>query len=110
MSERSSASVADDAAPAVSAEVRRFRKKPVEIEAMYFSGRNGARIASWCGGRYRSEDKPSDPFDTAHFVDIPTLEGVMTASVGEWVIRGTRGEFYPCKPGPFADTFEEVSA
>lgn len=39
---------------------------------------------------------------------IRTLEGVMRISRGDWVIKGTRGEVYPCKPGPFADTFEEI--
>ena len=41
-------------------------------------------------------------------ISISTLEGEMHAVPDDWVIRGTRGEFYPCKPGPFADTFEEV--
>lgn len=41
-------------------------------------------------------------------ISIGTLEGDMFALAGDWIIRGTRGEFYPCKPGPFADTFEEV--
>lgn len=37
---------------------------------------------------------------------INTLEGTMRADIGDWIIRGTRGEFYPCKPGPFADKYE----
>lgn len=41
-------------------------------------------------------------------VDIPTLEGVMHASVGDWIIRGVQGEMYPVKPAIFAATYEVV--
>ncbi len=41
---------------------------------------------------------------------IHTLEGTMTAQRGDWIIRGVRGEFYPCKPDIFADTYEPVEA
>lgn len=84
----------------------RFRKKPVVIEAMHLNGGNLELTARWCGGRVRSESKPSDPTDTAWWVDIPTLEGVMRADVGDWIIRGVKGEFYPCKPDIFAATYE----
>jgi hypothetical protein len=86
----------------------RFRKKPVEIEAQRLDGTNGQEIAQWCGGRARSEAKASDPSDVAYWVDIATLEGVMRASEGDWVIRGVQGEFYPCKPDIFEATYERV--
>lgn len=47
-------------------------------------------------------------FEADDTLKIPTLEGTMTAQPGDWIIRGTRGEFYPVKPEPFADTFEKV--
>ena len=90
--------------------VKRYRKKPVVIEAMHFkAGRspgNGYEIAQWCGGRLNTDVKPSDHTDVRYSISIPTLEGVMTASEGDYVIRGVAGEFYPCKPEIFEATYE----
>lgn len=66
-------------------------------------------VARWCGGRPVHEPKPSDPSDVFVALDIPTLEGTMRAQVGDVVIRGVRGEFYPCKPDIFADTYDAVT-
>ena len=93
-------------------ELKRYRKKPVVVEAMHFE--KGARpgvgyeIAAWCGGRFNTDVKPSDHTDVRYTITIPTLEGLMTAEEGDWVIRGVAGEFYPCKPDIFAATYEEV--
>lgn len=89
----------------------RYRKKPVEIDAIQWLGGEGDAtdaLCQWCGGRYRSVGKPSDPTDVAEWIEIPTLEGVMRASVGDWIVRGIRGEFYPVKDSIFCDTYEEV--
>lgn len=83
-----------------------FRKKPVVIEAVRFDKTNGGPAAKWCGGRNQFEVKASDPTDVAEWIDIPTLEGVMRANLGDWIIRGVQGEFYPCKPDIFAATYE----
>jgi hypothetical protein len=87
-----------------------YRKKPLEIEARLFEGEsNGREIARWCGGRFDivtaggSDDGVPD-------LSIPTLEGVMHANSGDWIIRGVQGEFYPCKPDIFAATYEAVPA
>lgn len=88
---------------------KKYRKKPVEIEAMKFAvPSDGPTVAYWCGGKHQSEAKPSDRTDVAHWIDIPTLEGVMRANLGDYVIKGVQGEFYPCKPDIFAATYEEV--
>jgi hypothetical protein len=89
--------------------VGRFRKRPVEIEAVQLNRDNGTVVARWCGGRWTHEAKPSDPSDVAEWVLIPTLEGPMKASLGDWIIRGVQGEFYPCKPDIFAATYERVA-
>jgi hypothetical protein len=47
-------------------------------------------------------------YDFAGYMDIYTLEGVMRASKGDWIIRGIKGEFYPCKPDIFTATYERV--
>lgn len=79
----------------------KYRKKPVVIEAMQFSNEmNGdacAALVSWL---------PSDVKVFSDAIDIHTLEGVMTASRGDWIIKGVKGEFYPCKPDIFEATYE----
>lgn len=93
-------------------EPTRWRKKPVVIEAMLFERqfpvRYGNRIAEWCGGRFTSDAKPSDHSDVAYRILIPTLEGVMEASPGDWIIKGVHGEFYPIKPHIFEATYERA--
>lgn len=87
-----------------------YRKKPVVIEAMRFYGDKRVMdgVARWCGGRIRSEAKASDHTDVAYWLDVPTLEGVMTADRGDYIIKGAQGEFYPCKPDIFESTYERV--
>jgi hypothetical protein len=87
-----------------------FRKKPVVIEAHVLTESNGEWLAAWCGGASRRSAKPSDPTDIAIWLDIPTLEGVMRANLGDWIIKGVKGEFYPCKPDIFVATYEPVEA
>ena len=86
----------------------KYRKKPVVIEAMRFYADElvMVEVARWCGGRIGSEAKASDRTDVAYWIDIPTLEGVMKASPGDYIIKGVRGEFYPCKPDIFEATYE----
>ena len=77
---------------------QRFRKKPVEIDAMLVTRSNLQDVAEWSGGRAYQDGR----------LVISTLEGDMRADVGDWIIRGVQGEFYPCKPDIFAATYEEV--
>ncbi|WP_148310195.1 hypothetical protein [Nocardia otitidiscaviarum] len=80
---------------------QRYIKKPVVIEAMHFeTTRLASAIADWCGGN--NDARPDQ-------IQIPTLEGVMTANVGDWVIRGVKGEFYPCRDDIFRETYEQVA-
>ena len=82
----------------------RFRKKPVEVEAMKWTGSLTGEFRDWLGA---AEWRHVYRDDTLH---IPTLEGTMTANPGDWIIRGVAGEFYPCKPDIFAATYEPVEA
>lgn len=76
--------------------IQRFRKKPVVIEAVRYDGTNAAEIVAFAA--------PSAIFNvTLHIV---TLEGDMLVSIGDWVIKGIKGEFYPCKPDVFEATYE----
>lgn len=89
--------------------VMRYRKKPVEVEAVRFEGGpdDALEVIKWIqagGGRasYETVD-----MDTIHgMIGIQTLEGRMHATPGDYIIRGVQGEFYPCKPGIFEQTYE----
>ena len=93
----------------------RYRKKPVEIEAVQFTGDNEYEIADFMHlpitALQMSVDAvlrtDGDYRENTH-IHIPTLEGVMTANCGDWIIKGVKGEFYPCKPDIFDETYEEV--
>lgn len=83
-----------------------FRKKPVAIEAVRFTGWDyGTDIATWCGGTYHKAQGQGEHT----VIYIGTLEGVMTANVGDWIIKGVEGEFYPVKDSIFRATYEEVA-
>jgi hypothetical protein len=77
----------------------RFRKKPVVIEAVQWTGDNVNQISEFMGF-------PSYSHHTDTGLHIHTLEGTMHASEGDWIIKGVQGEFYPCKPDIFAATYE----
>jgi hypothetical protein len=79
----------------------RFTKIPVEIEAKLFTGDNMQEMIDFIG-----KDK-LEP-NTEGYLHIFTLEGTMTASKGDWIIRGVHGEFYPCKPDIFKKTYSKV--
>ena len=94
---------------------QRYRKKPVEIEAMQWDGTaTGATpIIDWVLGhggtaRFSCSQPECGPYkpEKPHTIAIDTLEGAMHASPGDWIIRGVAGEFYPCKPDIFAATYE----
>lgn len=80
-----------------------FRKKPVVIEAWEFDGTMQAaeRISNLDNSISVLSSEDLDVF-----VIIDTLEGRMTANRGDWVIKGVKGEFYPCKPDIFEATYE----
>lgn len=80
----------------------KFRKKPVVIEAIQWTGENEVEIADFMEDvtiRFKYPEK---------ILTIPTLEGDHQARVGDWIIRGIRGEYYPCKPDIFKKTYEPV--
>jgi hypothetical protein len=94
------------------AQPQRFRKKLVVIEAMEYRRDDVARcvaINEWVFG-VEGEHEPEPGTCGVSPIVIDTLEGGMDASVGDWIIRGVKGEFYPCKPDIFAATYEPVAA
>lgn len=95
---------------------RMFTKRPVEVEAVLWDGTNVDDVLVFIYSDTRWKEGLDDGGDVhgpgiGHTVplgtlDIPTLEGVMTAQPGDWIIRGGAGEIYPCKPGIFRSAYE----
>jgi hypothetical protein len=84
----------------------KYRKLPVVIDAWRFSDRNAmARYTEPLPDWLRTNDSVRFLAGT---VEIRTLEGTMVAIPGDWIIKGVKGELYPCKPDIFAATYEEV--
>ena len=76
----------------------KYRKKPVEIDAIQWTGDNKLEIFDFCNMSYITDQE----------LRIQTLEGSMIASVGDYIIKGVKGEFYPCKPDIFEMTYEKI--
>jgi hypothetical protein len=89
--------------------VRSFRKKPVVIAAVRLEMENAVELADWCGGDANRFEHLDDDHDRWLGIAIPTLEGEMIASPGDWIVRGVQGEFYPVKPAIFDATYEAVA-
>ena len=83
--------------------VKAYRKKPVEIRAIHWTGSNTKDVLDFC-----SKAKTVRVFVEIKGLEIPTLEGIMRANPNDYIIEGVHGEFYPCKPDIFLLTYEEV--
>lgn len=88
----------------------KFRKKPVEIEAVPFDGTVGSanRTLGWIGSNGGDAKRVHATRPELGLV-IHTLEGDMRAEPGDWIIKGVAGEFYPCRDDIFAATYEPVA-
>ena len=80
----------------------KFRKKPVVIDAIRYEGHNLEAIWEFLG-------RHVEPIASTMELPISTLEGTMLACSGDWIIKGIKGEFYPCKPDIFAATYESIA-
>jgi len=87
-------------------EPKTYRKKPVHVKAKKLTDRASMLdIVEWIGDSHHSHiQHPPE----AYAVRIQTLEGTMTARIGDYVVRGVAGEFYPVKPKIFSATYEAV--
>ena len=88
----------------------KYRKKPVVVEAIQWNGNNLAEIRAFVGKNV-SANTFVESFtrkELGSYINIETLEGIMTASIGDYIIKGVQGEFYPYKPDIFLETYEMV--
>jgi len=84
----------------------KFRKKPIVIEAEQWTGRNLEALKIW--GSPVTPMPLSDSLIIGTLEDGPNCEAIHVANLNDWIIRGVKGEFYPCKPDIFAATYDEV--
>lgn len=81
----------------------KFTKKPITIEAFQISPKRVNEFHKWCEqvgfSNWRMERDGT--------IAITTLEGIMTAKSGDWIIKGIKGEFYPCKPDIFEESYQQ---
>ena len=83
--------------------MKKFRKKPVVIEAVQWTEDNWEEVTLFAKGSSRNINTIKG------YLEIITLEGTMKANKNDWIIKGIQGEFYPCKPDIFKKTYEEVN-
>lgn len=91
----------------------KYRKKPVEIEAIQWNGANESEIEAFVGdvAKFTVTSDAAWKVNMAKPItklEIETLEGIMTAQIGDFIIRGVEGEFYPCKPDIFERTYDKI--
>jgi hypothetical protein len=82
----------------------KYRKKPVVIEAVQWTGSNLKECLDFGPGVIQTEQTPN-----GRGLVILTLGGLMVVSINDYIIRGVQGEYYPCKPDIFKETYEEVN-
>jgi hypothetical protein len=79
--------------------IEKFVKKPIVIEAIKYDGTNEKEIYAFMGDTVLSNEQG---------LLIPTLEGTMVAYVGDYIIKGIKGEYYPCKPDIFENSYDKA--
>lgn len=88
--------------------IKKYIKKPVTIEAIQYLGDNLQEVEDFIDQSillYTNTESNNE----VGAIGIPTLEGIMRASIGDYIIKGVRGEYYPCKPDIFKLTYDEIT-
>lgn len=79
--------------------MKKYKKKPIIVTAMLYEGQCSIiKACEFMGVKDNRKD----------YLEITTLEGIMKVSKGDYIIKGIKGEFYPCKPDIFHHTYDEV--
>lgn len=91
--------------------MEKYRKKPVVIEAVLWTGKNLKEVLDFTGRHHSVKDMQWNDLNNMVITEglkIFTLEGKMSANIGDYIIKGVKGEFYPCKPDIFHQTYELI--
>lgn len=83
--------------------IKKYVKKPIKIEAIQFNGWNHGEIYDWINDQIGVH-----PACYKETLEINTLEGTITAHVGDYILKGVNGEFYPCRSDIFEKTYDEI--
>jgi hypothetical protein len=93
--------------------VKKYRKKPVVIEAIEWTGNNLKEVIEFTGWHESAKRRWTwneyEDFVKAHGLKIFTLKGSHMATIGDMIIKGVQGEFYSCKPDIFEETYETLT-
>ena len=95
--------------------IKKYIKKPLEIEAIQLKEDNIIEVFDFLDEANYKETKSTEELEDFNqrmlkqgYIEIETLEGIMKVSFGDYIIKGVKGEFYPCKSDIFQATYEEV--
>jgi|LUMK01.1.fsa_nt_gb hypothetical protein len=95
--------------------IKKYKKKPIPIEAIQWTGNNAEEVIEFCDDSliYNVKDyidmaESRGLPDGSTFFIIKTLEGYMDVQVGAYIIKGVKGELYPCKEDIFLETYDEI--
>ena len=95
--------------------IKKYVKKPIEVESIQLTKENIVEVFNFLDGANYKETKSVEELGDFSqmmlkqgYIEIETLEGIMKANFGDYIIKGVKGEFYPCKPDIFQATYEEV--
>lgn len=88
-----------------------YRRKPLRVEAVQWTGKNSKEIEDFItNGHFAMNSYINKTTKKREYrLLVTTLEGNMLVSVGDYIIKGVDGEFYPCKPGIFFKTYEQIA-
>ena len=95
--------------------IKKYVKKPIEVESIQLTKENIIEVFDFLDGANYKETKSVEELEDFSqmmlkqgYIEIETLEGIMKAGFGDYIIKGIKGEFYPCKSDIFIATYEEV--
>lgn len=92
--------------------IKKYIKKPIEIEAIQLTENNIIEVFNFIDGENYEKTKSTEELEDIVLgvtkQGYIQLEGIMIAGFGDYIIKGVKGEFYPCKPNIFQATYEEV--
>lgn len=88
--------------------VKKYRKRPVQIEAIQWNGNNIKEIKKFVDEDILMVYGFKNDFGKKYLISIRTLEGNHKICLYDYIIKGVKGEFYPCKPDIFENTYEEI--
>lgn len=90
--------------------IKQYRKKPLVIEAIQWTNKanNFTKILKWSNGKVNSASPLLWQDADSFCLQVETMEGIMLARLNDYIIKGVKGEFYPCKPDVFEQTYELI--